>query len=281
MGFMDSLFGKKPSTQQLSSLSPSQQDVDRLYSEWLTGGLVGGATPYGGQMVAGIPSMFTDAYKALAGTMGGQDIQAAMAKAISGQPAWQSDLGTYTKQFKEQFATPMMEMWRSEIAPLMAEQYNAVPGAFYSTARARGVTRAGEDYFARNIQPQFWGGLQADLSRQFQSGEAAAARVPQALQLPGAMFGQYAGAAGMLRGMEQEGLSTAYQEAMRMAPENSPYARLVAQYLGTPMTETIATPGTSGLLGSGGSPDLASIAMTAMMGPAAYGSLAFGAPFIF
>lgn len=70
-----------------------------------------------------------------------------------------------TRDFTEQFATPVMQIWQREIAPLIREQFAGVPGAAFSLASGRGLQKSGEDFLATRIAPQLFSALESFRNR--------------------------------------------------------------------------------------------------------------------
>jgi hypothetical protein len=79
------------------------------------------------------------------------------------------DRGDILADFKTYFATPMMQMWKSDIAPIVTEGFN-LPGAFYSKSRFEGLIKSGEEFLSERINPLLFSSLdtsrQRDLQRQ-------------------------------------------------------------------------------------------------------------------
>lgn len=96
-----------------------------------------------------------DLGKMLASTFGG----------IAGQqmPLGESAAGI-TADWTNQFATPVMQMWQREIAPMINEGYN-LPGAFYSTSRSKGLAREAGNFFSGNVMPTLFSALENMRSR--------------------------------------------------------------------------------------------------------------------
>lgn len=273
MGFFSDLFGGKESeVYSVSTLSASQQDIERRLGGFLKGRIGAGATPLTQPLVAEMPELFTQAYEALAGRMGefGAERRAALMQDISGAPAW-GGAGDWQREFKKEFAIPVMETWKETIAPWLREEFAAVPGGFYSAARGRGMEEAAGRFYGGYVQPKYWESWQGELGRQFASREAAAARRPAAVaQMTGlaAMEAEpYMMAAERMWQTLQRPIEARKAEELRLAPEADPYVRLGLQYMGIPTMETIAEQGTEGA----GTGMLAGAGAGALMG--SYGML--------
>jgi hypothetical protein len=245
--------GSESKTKTVSSLSAEQQSLSKMLGPYLQSLMKQGASPYGGQLVADIPDLFTSAYNLLGSRAGlyNKDIYGALRADASGLPAWQWDEGRTAKQF-ENFAIPTMNTWRQTVMPLVREQYNSVPGGLYSRDRASGIVNTANEYYGRYVQPKMYDAYQSDINRAFQSTEAAAARRAPAAQLlsqlPFQQFGGYASAADIMRQYRQAPLTAQYQEFLRTSPEQSPWLQYAINYLGVPMTNTVALQGQQGLL---------------------------------
>ena len=102
--------------------------------------------------------------------------------------------------------------------PMLEEQYN-VPGGFYSTRKGMGISRAAGEFFGGQVAPTLYGSLQAGEQRGFESTEAAAARRPAALGLPGQQFAQAAQVAMAKMGLDENQLTAAFNEFLRTRSE--------------------------------------------------------------
>ena len=246
---MGCIGGSSSSAKAVSTLNSGQNAISDELSSYLLSKGMGGATPYSGKLIADMPDMFSKAYETLASTMGRDTsiLTDALRKQISGAPAYQSDFGETSKRWQESFATPAMSTWKQVMAPLVAEQFNASPGSFYSQDRARGVTKAGSDYFGQYVQPTLFSAYQQDVGLGAASQEAAAARIPGAIgqlqALPAAEFNAYGTAASLMQQMQQAPLSAQYQEFLRTSVEQSPWLKYAIQYMGIPTTEIVAQQG--------------------------------------
>ena len=106
---------------------------------------------------------------------------------------------------------------------------------------------AANRFYTESIQPKYFDAWSAELNRQFLSTEAGAARRGPAAgaltALPGVEADIYMSAAERMRRAQQQGLTGDYSEFLRTSPEQSPWLQQAQQFLGTPMTETIAEQG--------------------------------------
>ncbi len=236
-------------TKSISSLSPGAQDVNKeladLFKNFLTGGL---RSPFSGDLTADFPDLFGQAFEQISGRLGESTQLAtnALRRQASGIPAFAFDEGRTASRFRESFATPLIETYRRDVLPLVEEQFAGIPGGFQSRDRARGVTRELNRFIDTSITPRLYEAYQADESRAFQSGEAAAGRVPgavsQLIGLPGQEFATFAGAAGAYQQAQQLPLTAALGE----------YRNLLASALGfsgMPTQDTAVFQGAQGNLG--------------------------------
>ncbi len=237
----------------------SQKEVDPILGSLIKQGLQSGATKISGPLYPEIPELFKSAYSMLASSLGqynNEKINALM-QDVNAVPAWSWNEGTTQSIWRRTFAEPAMETWKRTVAPLVKEQYAAVPGALYSSGRAKGVSQAASDYYSQYVQPTLWQAHQADIERAYQSAEAAAARRPAAVEqlsaLPLKEFTAYASAADVLRTYKGQEIEAQRNEALRLAAENNPYLAIALQYLGTPQTSVAVKQGSSsplaGMLG--------------------------------
>lgn len=237
---------------QVSTISGDQRTVEAALGDYLKQMVGKTATPYSGQLVADIPEMFTDAYGRLQSMLGnyGDVVRSALLKDVEGVPAWQMDMGNIKGVWEKEFATPMMETWRSTVAPMLREEFASIPGGLYSQARGRGIRDEANRFFGEYVQPTYWQGFQAELGRMFSSTEAAAGRsAPAALALTGlpkTEFDVMAGPAQQYMGLQQQGLTAAYQDFLRTSPESSPWMQLAMQYMGIPTYQAVTVGGDGG-----------------------------------
>lgn len=236
-------------TKSVSSLSKGAQDVNaqlaELFKNFLSGGL---QSPFGGELTAPFPDLFGRAFGQISRRLGeSTDIATkALTRQAQGIPAYAFDEGAATRRFQENFATPLLEAYRRDVLPLVEEQFAGIPGGFVSRDRARGVTSELNRFVRQTIEPRLFETFQAGEQRAFESGEAAAARVPGAVgaltQLPGQEFAQFAGAAATFQTAQQLPLTVALGE----------YRNLLASALGfsgTPTQDTAVFQGSQGNLG--------------------------------
>lgn len=114
----------------------------------------------------------SDLGKMLASTFGG----------ISGQSmALGESAADITRDWTSNFATPVMQMWQREIAPMINEGYN-LPGAFYSMSRSKGLSREAGNFFSGSVMPTLFTAL-----------ENMRARGPQWASIWGDLLGTGAG----------------------------------------------------------------------------------------
>ncbi len=204
----------------LPTTSASQQDLEKTITEYLKRYVGVGAEPYPGQLpgTAETPELFTRAYEQYASQFGGEGTTRAISDLIAGKPAYTFDPQATTKAWEETYATPLMQTWQRTVVPMLEQQYN-VPGGFYSTRKGLGVGRATSDFYGGQVAPTLYGSLQAGQQRGFESGEAAAARVPGALGLPGQQFAQAAQVAGAKMGIDEQRLTSLFNEFLRTRAE--------------------------------------------------------------
>jgi hypothetical protein len=241
MGFFSDLFSSPdPEARMLSSLSPEQQTIQTQLSDWLSGRLDVGATRLTGPLVAGIPSMFTQAYQNLGSSMGQYDdvLRNAMLQDVNAVPAYEYDPSSVAQQWQQGVAIPALETYRQIALPMLERGFNAIPGALYSAARGRGVEDATNRFYGQQVLPTLYGAQQAGIGRGFQSGENAAARrlsgVTALTGFPGAQFDIAANAADRMRAAQQVGISANLNEQMRLMGENNPYVSQMLQFMGIP-----------------------------------------------
>lgn len=261
----------KPKTEVVEKLTPQQKRVASALEPAIKSGIKQGATPYSGQLTAGIPTSLQEAYKWLSGQfpMTADVARQALLADISATPAWQWNEQASARRWERDFAVPAMETWQRTVAPLIKEQYAGVPGGLYSRERASGVGRAATDYYGQYIQPTLFQAQEAEQQRAFLSAEQAAARrlpaATQYAQLPYQQFTGMAGASDLMRGYEQQALSAQYQEFLRTAAEYNPWITSGIQFMGVPATQVVGYQGQESPWGTA--------ALGAIGGALAYGGL--------
>jgi len=263
--------------------SVQQRGLESSYGEYLNRFVGSAAQPYTGQLTADIPGGFTQAYNSLTQNIGrdSSSINQALMLDVKGQPAYQSNFGEFSNQFRNEFATPMMEMWKQTVEPLVRGGYAGVKGGLYSAARGRGIENSANQYYAENIQPQFMNAWQQDINRQFQSGEAAAGRRLGAVGAMGGYEDMLMSAGERMRSAQQQGLTANYGEFLRTRPEASPWNNIMQSYLQIPTNSVIAKQGSSGggIMGalggamSGGTMGYLGAAALGVANPLAFGAM--------
>ncbi len=233
--------------------SPSQISAESDFGKFLSQYIGKSATPFGGQLTADIPELFTGAFSNLSDMMGryNEIINEALTTNIKGISPYISDFGNISKRFNENFATPLMETFRRTVLPAVREGYNAVPGGLRSAALGRGMENVTSRFFQESVQPKLFDAFTADLNRQFVSGENAAARRLPAIGSIGVGTDIFMSAAERFRQAQQQGLTADYGEFLRTTPEASPWLGAVSDYLKIPTNEIAVKQGTKkgGVLG--------------------------------
>jgi len=197
--------------------------------------------------------MFSDAFKALSGSMGQYNslIKDALVGQASGAPAYTFDSGRATGDWSKLYAVPVMQTWRETVLPLISESYNALPGMAYSAARGKGIEGAANQYYTENVAPSLYNWLQTGEQMGFQSAENAASRqLTAANQLGSYDYNQFlnaAGASSMMQSAEQQELTAKYNEFLRTTAEGNPWLSQAMSYIGTPTTATVYNPETTGM----------------------------------
>lgn len=262
--------GEKRETVSVPSLSAEQRALSKVLGPYLTGMVGKPAAAYPGQLpgTADVPELFSQAYDWYADQFGAGDVSSAISDLVSGKPAYTFDPKETIKTWEETYASPIMETWKSTIAPILESEYN-IPGAFYSTRKGMGIGRAAGEFYGGQVAPTLYSSLQAGEQRGFESTEAAAARQPSALGLPGQQFAQAAQVAMAKMGLDERQLTAAFNEFLRTSPEASPWMQSQLAYLGTPMVDTFAYDKYPGLIEqiiSGGAQGAGAYGMYALMG---------------
>ena len=289
--FLGSLFDqqRQPDLQTISTLTPEQQQLARQLAGLIGQGLAQGIAPYTGQLSAGVPALLSQAQGATAGLLGAapvlgqmptyqqspfmtQTLQPALARMLSGQPAFTVDTEA-TQRALEAAQAPVVRQFQEQLLPQLREQYVG-GGNFWSRARQEAEARAASS-LAESLAAQRAQGALSDIEAQRQAAlqgaqiaaqvapvaanfalqsawqpfQAAMAARQQALSEWQAGTGTQLEAArlsGALAGqqyqIEQDALTRAYQEWLRTRPESSPYLQMAFQFLGIPMMAAYQPP---------------------------------------
>ncbi len=237
MGLLDKAFsniglggffeGEDSRIESRSTLSPAQQASNEAVLKWAREALdkrpAGQAYP--GQLIAETPELFNTAYGAYSSDKFASIKDSTIRDLISGRPAYDFDEAASVKNWRENFADPIMNAWRETVLPSIRESLNA-PGVLYGRGTSDYIAQRGSDFFGANVAPTLYNELQYGQQREFQSIESAADRRAGALSLPYQQFLQSAGVAGAKQAQEQAPLTAAYQEYLRTDPFN--YAQLLS-----------------------------------------------------
>ncbi len=244
------LFGddSKGKVLSLPTTSASQQDLEKTITQYLRQYVGVGAEAYPGQLpgTAETPELFTRAYEQYASQFGGEGQTRAISDLIAGKPAYTFDPDATIKAWESTYATPLMDMYKKTVLPMIESQYN-IPGGFYSTRKGLGVGRATSEFYGGQVAPTLYGSLQTGMQRGFESGEAAAARQPAALGLPGQQFAQAAQVAMSKLGLDETRLTSLFNEFLRTRAEPGWATQAGAGLAVAPTRENLYIAGGDGL----------------------------------
>ena len=260
--------GSSSSIEIVDLLSGAAQSTNVNLGAMLDKFLTSGQLPFQDQLTVPIPELFNRAFGRASEQFDEFDRFAALnreslSRQAQGIPAYAFDEGATGRRFQDSFATPLIETYRRDVLPLVEEQFAGIPGGFVSRDRARGVTNELNRFISQTIEPRLFDAYQADIQRGFESGEAAAARVPGAVdqltRLPGLEFGTFASIAETQRQLRQLPLDIARDE----------YTKLLSAALGFATTPTRSVVGVQGEAGGAG-------ALGTLVGAGIGGALALG-----
>ncbi len=199
----------------------------------IRGSLDSGATPYTGKRFADQPQEFYDAIDAFKAfnqsTRGG--MMSAIDQIMSGQPSFTYDPTTTADYWQKAYATPALQVWENDIRPTIEEGY---AGNMFNTRARNAVAREKDVFYGSAILPQLYQAQMAERQAGIQSGENAVNRMMQmAGMLPSlgqAMFTGDMTISESLRSLEQQRLDAAFNEFLRLAPENDPWIQTAIKY---------------------------------------------------
>lgn len=227
----------KSKSKPVDTRSAEQRKFEAKFASYLSSYFRQTATPYEGKLVADMPFALEDEFDMASVLLEGttKKTKEALETVMKGTPAYKYNERAISKTFEEQFASPMMKSYAKNVIPVLEQQYAGIPGGLFSTSRAKGIKTATDEYYASNIQPQYFNAWQAEKERAYQSTERAAERafsaIPAYQSLPATSFGQLVGMGDVSRQIEQNKLSAAYQEFLRTTPESSPWLQAGLSYL--------------------------------------------------
>ena len=104
-----------------------QQALMKSVISFLQGRVEKGAEKYKGQISADIPSVLSEAFASFNPKEFGAETRAALLDDVAGTPAFVFEPGKTVKRWADTYATPAMQIWKSEIAPMVREGFN-MPG---------------------------------------------------------------------------------------------------------------------------------------------------------
>lgn len=77
----------------------------------------------------------------------------------------QESPASIAREWGELYATPVMEQWYKNIAPIIEEGFN-LPGSFYQSAKSKGIAQAASDYLSGSVTPTLFSALSEYWNRQ-------------------------------------------------------------------------------------------------------------------
>lgn len=213
--------------------SPAEMKLFDEIANKISENLNRGATPYTGKRFADQPQEFYDAIDAFKAfnqsTRGG--MLSAINQIMSGQPSFTYDPTTTADYWQKAYATPALQVWENDIRPTIEEGY---AGNMFNTRARNAVAREKDVFYGSAILPQLYQAQMAERQAGIQSGENAVNRMMQmAGMLPSlgqAMLTGDMTISESLRSLEQQRLDAAFNEFLRLAPENDPWLQTAIKY---------------------------------------------------
>lgn len=226
------------STKLIPTTAPWQQELGPEVADYLSQLLSDAG--YSGQLpgVAPIPGLVGEAYEDYQAQYGSGISQRAISDLITAKPGFTFDPKATGQRWKETYATPVMAAWQDIVAPMLESQYN-IPGGFYSTRKGTGIGRAANEFYGGQVAPTLFSALQTGEQRGFESKEAALGRQPGALGLPGQHFAQAAQVAMTKYGLDEQALTSLFNEFIRTQGVGLQAAGVGAQLSTTPTLNAI------------------------------------------
>ena len=138
-GIKHALFGSKPKLEQKSTLTPEQTALVNKWAKYLSGQVGKGVAPYPGEMYAGSNPLFEE-YLNYTNPLE-SNVESALAKALSGEPAYQISPETTKEIFNTEVKAPAEQNWETNIVPELEEKY-AGAGALSSSGLNRALAES-------------------------------------------------------------------------------------------------------------------------------------------
>jgi hypothetical protein len=262
---MPGLFGSSPSTSTInpgssSTLSPGQQNIQSLLSQFLGQGSSFFNPQYTGQLTAGLTpgQQGTIGQYGSAGAAVGSNIQAGqggLASAISGlEGVENSGPASFQDYFQKSVVAPNEQVFNQQTLPGIERAFAASPGGGGGggTDYAQAINNAGQ-----NLNQTLAGaGASAALS-EYNTNQSdklqAGSELGQLSTVPFAQLGSILGAENQVQATNQATDTNAYNAFNTYNQGNSNYASLLNQFLGTKTTtpnDVVAQQGQASGLGA-------------------------------
>ena len=238
--------GQDQSISQVGTLDLGQQSIWAALAPWLAGRVGQGATPYEGQLTAGMQPAQQNAMSLL-GQFMGQGYQTPMASQMATSLQQMSDPTAMAQRY-QQAAMPVAQQAMAQMMPQMKEEFVGT-----GTRLSQGlVDRGGQ--LAQNLSQQVAAGAQQAAQQGMQTAaslypavlgaEQAQMQYPWQQAQAGMQMGE------MARQIEQQQLTAQFQEFLRTQPENAPLLQAMLQALGLQTQQTVVDPGQESFLAS-------------------------------
>lgn len=281
----DFLFGEKPETSQLPSMTGGQQNVLAALTSLLTGKIGQGGPRYTGELAAGASPIQKLAFGNVLDLMGqgeeyGGTLQSILRGAEEkGGPAYETGMGSIMRMLEPYKAEDTVGTWQKYVAPEatrmfeeslspMVEKFVA-KGATSSSGFNRALAKAASDMASQmgmGLGSQIFAEKGAWEGRQPQATSQALGYYAAPFEMGQQGFGQMLDVAGLQqnlanlgmqtggveRGITQDILSGAFQKWQMAQPYANPWLQYLGTALGVQPYQYAQTGGTPGLLGSMG-----------------------------
>ncbi len=220
--------------------SASQRSLEGVTSAELERLIQQGLEPYTGQIVPDVPEAFGTAFNKFTSGEFSDEITRATEDLIAGRPAYEFDPKRRISEWEDIYATPVMQAYQNIVLPMVRESFN-IPGVAYSRDIAKGTRKAAGDFYGQFVAPKLFESLQAGEQMGFQSGELAAGRRADALDIPYKQFAGVAGATDAYMDIYGRDLAAAYAEYARVQGLDVGILGTAGQLATTPTLQYIAS----------------------------------------
>lgn len=236
-------------TEEADKFTKPEKRFRADFVRYLQGNIEEKATPYDGETFAELdPQVFENMFSQQGGfnELQGQGNQA-MSQQLSGEAAFQYDPQQTTDFWQSNVANPLMNTWQNTVGAELKEGFGG--GDLFNTRATQQVGRQAGEFFGQRVAPTLFNAQMQGQQMGFQSGENAAARQGQAVNMLNpyiqSSYQAQAQPALFQQGQQQAQLSDQFAQFNRMTDEESPWLKMIlSAYTGAaPSVDTVVNSG--------------------------------------